>query len=330
MKWTILILVVLGLVAAFSTLLLVNALRSDTKLKGNLKGEIEVIVVNRSLPAMSVITADFVGKKAISKSSLPDGYLMNPIQAIGKVLAIPVVEGQVLTKQGFISEGSGRQLASTLLPGMRAVTVYVSGNSVMGGFLYPGCIVDVLASFRLGYANKKGEAISTSLLQGIPVLAVGPESIVSKPDESEKGKSGKKSVQSGDRMTVTLMVDTKQAEALQLAMDNGKISLAMRNPLDKMAIDSDATVLSQGRLAKLGDFMTPSVAAGSRGAGKDPNSMNLQSKNIENLKRVFSDTGDEGGTSPQWPVTVIRGNDVKDEVVDIQQSEETADQNSGQ
>ena len=66
------------------------------------------------------------------------------------------------------------------------------------------------------------------------------------------------------------MVDTRQAEALQLAMDNGKISLAMRNPLDQKTIDTEGMVLNQGRLGKFGELLGSSVdvapAADSNGA----------------------------------------------------------------
>jgi Flp pilus assembly protein CpaB len=39
---------------------------------------------------------------------------------------------------------------------------------------------------------------------------------------------------------VTLLVDSKQAKALQLAMEQGTLSLALRNPLDVADADRDA------------------------------------------------------------------------------------------
>ncbi len=236
MRWTIVILVILGLAAAFAMMLLVGALRTDKEAK-TLKGDVEVVVAKKSLPKMSVITSDSIDKKKASRAGLPEGSLTDGIQAIGRVLAVPVVEGQVLTKYCFITQGSGAQLAATLAPGMRAVSVPISGNYVMGGLLYPGCIVDVLSASRLsGPGNKDDDAISTPLLRGIQVLAVQEESIVSKPSEDKKA-GGKKDY--GGNLTVTLMVNTRQAEALYLAMESGRISLAMRNPLDKISADTE-------------------------------------------------------------------------------------------
>jgi pilus assembly protein CpaB len=324
MKWTILILVILGLVAAFATTVLVSVLRTD-KQAGDLKGDVEVVVAKRSLPAMSVITSDLIEKNKVPRKGLPDGSLTDSIQAVGRVLAVPVVEGQVLTKYSFITQGTGAQLLATLPQGMRAVSVPISGNSaVMGGMLYPGCVVDVLASFRLPGSERRGEAISTSLLQGVQVLAVQEESIVSRPSEDKKNKllEGKKDY--GGNLTVTLMVDTKQAEALQLAMDNGKISLAMRNPLDKMPVDIDATVLSQGRLAKGASQLESSVPIARQNwspsdSNQDSNSLNAW--NTERLRKVFSDTEDWTRKVPQWQVTVIRGSEVKEEMLEVQENE---------
>lgn len=313
-------LVILGLVAAFATTVLVSALRTDKQVR-SLKGDVEVVVVKRSLPAMSVITSDFIEKNKVPRAGLPEGSLTDGIQAVGRVLAVPVVEGQVLTRYSFITQGTGAQLAATLPQGMRAVSVSVSGNYVIGGLLYPGCVVDVLASFRLPGSERRGEAISTSLLQGIQVIAVQEESIVSRSSEDKKSKllEGKKDY--GNNLTVTLMVDTKQAEALQLAMDNGKISLAMRNPLDKMPVDIDATVLSQGRLAKGASQLESSVPVARQ--NWSPSDSNLDEWNKERLREVFSGPDEWTRKAPQWPVTVIRGHEVKEEMVNEAPVQET-------
>lgn len=327
MKWSVIILVILGVFAALSASLLVNALRHDTGTGDD--SLVEVVVAKRPLPAMFVISARHVVKDRASKDELPGGYLTDPIQAVGKVLSVPMVEGQVLTRYCFVTEGTGAQLASALPPGMRAVSVSIAGHSLMGGLLHPGCVVDVLATFKLRAGKEsRGQAISTTLLQGVQVLAIESSSIISKSDE--EGTLSKIKPRAGSRLTVTLMVDTKQAEALQLAMENGQVSLAMRNPLDKRPVNIDATVLSQGRLAKLGSLLTPSVAAQEDidwlGASEGPNSVGRdafsgQSKSSTQLRKLFAGalSVEERGTklSPQWEVTVIRGREVTEEVLDI-------------
>lgn len=313
MRWTIMILVVFGMISAVAATILVSILRSGT---GDLSSEVKVLVASQSAPAMYVVTPGLISSNKIVRKTLPEGYLTDPIQAIGRVLAVPVVEGQILTIHCFITEGAGAQLASVLPHGMRAVSVPVSAQSVMGGFLYPGCIVDVLATFSLAYAEREaGQAVSTTLLQGVQVLAVQNISVISKPELEKKGILEERRGTSGGAMTVTLMVDSKQAEALQLASENGHIMLAMRNPFDTKSSDIDATILSQGQLAKRGSTLTATVLSGK---GRDeilkegePNLIGLGEPETSGKL-----TGFERRTGPQWEVTVIRGLKVNKEVID--------------
>ncbi len=325
MKWPILVLVVLGILAALSMALLVNALRSEKRAELSGKGEVVAVVTTRSLPAMSWLTSQNITVKKVPRKGLAVGYFSNPLSLYGKVLAVPVVENQVINKDFLISEGSGAQLAAALQPGMRAVSVPVSKHSVMGGLLYPGCLVDVIATFRLGYEETKGQAISTTLLHGVQVLAVQNESIVSKSEEEGKTPKTTAITRTESLLTVTLMVDNRQAEALQLAMNQGKITLAMRNPLDQKSVESEPMVLSEGKMARLGQLLAPSVFAATPDSNnmlQDPNraydpSRITEEQNAEQLRRLFS----EGGKSGQWEVTVIRGRDVKDEAVAITEEE---------
>ncbi|MEN8127904.1 MAG: hypothetical protein ABFR90_08900, partial [Planctomycetota bacterium] len=60
-------------------------------------------------------------------------------------------------------------------------------------------------------------------------------------------------------VTVTLKLDTKQAEALQVAAANGQISVSMRSPLDNLAVDRNPTVLNRGALTQQGLLIDPAV-----------------------------------------------------------------------
>ena len=325
MKWAVAVLVGLGLLAALSALLLVRALRNEAGMGG--RGRANAVVATRPLPAMSRITLDNVEVKKVPRKGLAFDYFSDPAQVVGKILKVTVVQDQPLSKSLLVAEGGGAEIAAGLRPGMRAMSVPVSKHSVMGGLLYPGCIVDVIATFRLRLQEAKGQAISTTLLHNIKVLAVQEESIVSKDDKG-KAEAARSGARSDNVLTVTLEVDGRQAEALQLAMDNGKITLAMRNPTDQRTAESEPLVLSQGRLAKLGELLAPSVFASSGGEGYiDANGMYIEDPNramemagatqsAEQLRRLF---GDEfgGRTSPQWQMTVIRGRDVQDEVVEL-------------
>jgi len=330
MKLAVAILVILGVLAAGSAAILVAGLRPRPA-RANAPSEMEVVLTTQSLPAASVLTSSYITKGMASTNELPEGYLSSPVQAIGRVLAVPVVEGQVLTGSCFVSDGTGAQLAAALPEGMRAVSVTLSNNYDTGGLLYPGCVVDVLASFKLA-SSERGQAISTTLLRGIQVLAVEGTSVVSK-DATEKAPGENERTRNIRGLTVTLMVDPKQAEALQLARQFGDVSLAMRNPLDKNRVATDTTVLSQGRLATLGSMLDP-AALDARNEGErlkgqpsDTNDLTVQAEGQSTQKWVQQAI--LGGTEyyqdlPKkqslWLVTVIRGREVKEQELDMPES----------
>ncbi len=325
MKWTITILIALGIVAALFSAILVSTMRRDTSGERDLSKEISAVLMAKPLPAMSVITSGHIKKDTVPKDKLPAGYISSPVQAIGRVLAVPVVEGQALTQSCFVTEGTGAQLAAALPHGMRAVTVSVSDNTYAEGLLYPGCLVDVLASFKLQSGKlTKGESLSTTLLRGIEVLAIENLSVISQQaKQSEKSAVGI-SQSKGNRLRITLLVNSKQAEALQLATTNGSISLAIRNPLDKKAVAIGSTILSQERLAKSGSLLAPTILSGSEEvvAAGEAGAQELEDANATAKLAKASYIGEEAEkkVSPQWEMTVIRGSEVKEEVLDISNS----------
>lgn len=315
MKWGIIVLLILGIAAAASAAILVGILRTDssTSASKNSSSNVEVAMAKISMPAMTIMTLDHVIKEEVAKEDLPEGRLFSPSKVIGKVLAVPVVKGQILTDSCFVTEGTGALLAAALPYGMRAVSINLSSRAIPDELLlYPGCVVDVLVSFKLSSADRsKGQAISTTMLRGIQVLAVAGDSVVSKQDK--EGKSTAKARRTGSTVVVTLMVEPKQAEALQLAANNGSISLAIRNPLDKRPVDMEATILSQGRLASLGSVLTPAVLATVQ-REQGPSAEQAQGDSTTDTdimgQQFISDEEYQIRQSPRWGITVIRGREV--------------------
>ena len=352
MKLGIIILVVLGLIAAACAALLVGVLGTGSSTRVEAASGIEVAVAKRSLPAVTVITLEHVAKQAVGKNDLPQGQglLANPTRVIGRILAVPVVEGQVLTESCFVSDGMGAQLAAAIPEGMRAVTLSLSSRALPDALLlYPGSVVDVLFSFKFSGRDIKGEAGCLTILSGIQVLVVQGDSVVANPEQEGAAKTRRSG---GGGLQVTLLVDPKQAEALQVLADNGNISLTIRNPLDKTKGDMQTMVLSQGQLARLSSLLTAEgVAAPQRErelqdwlasqvlGAKDPN----QAKQPNPAKPTEGGKG--GGVfgpiapaaqppfeeqspsrpNPQWQIEVIRGS-----VKETKEFEVQASDNSGQ
>ena len=333
MKWGIVILLVLGVVAAACAAVLMGALNAGSSgSEDKQSADIEVAMAKASLPAMTVITLNHIIKEKISRADMPQGQLVSPARVIGRVLAMPVMEGQVLTESCFVTEGTGSLLAAALPHGMRAVTVSVSSKAMPDSILlYPGCVVDVLVAYRLSGRASEGQALSTTMLRGMQVLAVSGESVISNPDVEE---SGTKKRETNRGTLVTLMVDTKQAEALQLAVENGTISLSIRNPLDKNLFELEGTVLSQGRLAHLGSMLTPTVLSTAQNERDMSMEQQLRTNNQQeqaqsktiidaNIPTQQPQSAEKYETrqSPRWGVTVIRGSQTKVEEFETSESE---------
>ncbi len=240
MKVAVISLVLFGLLAAGSAAVLVTALTRPSNARIAIattkqESQAEVLVAAHDLQPMGIVDAAGVTTRKVARSQVPDGALLNPVQVVGKVLTFGMVAGQPFTKACFARDGAGVYLASAVPPGKRAMSISLTDWSGMAGLLYPGSVVDVLASFKSasGAGQRDGDIASTVLLQGLQVLAIGSQSIA---DAQYKDKQVGALAQHGEINTrmVTLLVDPKQAEILQLATQSGSISLTMRNPLDKI------------------------------------------------------------------------------------------------
>jgi pilus assembly protein CpaB len=232
MRWQFFALVLVGLIAAVAAAVLVASLKTGPLTLREAPApsapqDVDVVVASKPLARMTTVSEDMVTVKKVPAGHVPAGAFRSPVEVAGQILVAPVVAGQPLTKSSFAAAGPGVYLAATLAPGMRAMTVSLSDYSGMEGLLYPGCAVDVLASFDLrGKGEQEAGIISATILNNVQVLAIEDRTAVS--GERTEGSASR----SGPRRRVTLMVSPAQAEELQLAMEHGVISLALRNPQD--------------------------------------------------------------------------------------------------
>ncbi len=102
-------------------------------------------------------------------------------------------------------------------PGMRAVAVRVNDVVSVAGFVQPGTRVDVLLT---GNVAGSGERQTTTVLENVAVIAVG-KSLLERLGVGEQSAP-----------VITLLVSPDDAQRLALAGQEGRIQLALRNPLD--------------------------------------------------------------------------------------------------
>jgi pilus assembly protein CpaB len=215
-----------GVVAAASAAVLVASLQGGPAKAGeSAPTETTIVVASRELAAMTTLDESAVTTRTVKAGLAPAGAFGDAVQCIGKMLTAPVHAGQALTSDAFAADGAVSRLAAALPSGRRAVSISLGDNSAVS-LLYPGCLVDVLATMRITRKSGEQQAVTVTLMQSVTVLAVGAQTIVSPAGTAATD------AHTGERPSVALLVDSRQAEMLKLAMQEGSLSLILRNPAD--------------------------------------------------------------------------------------------------
>lgn len=153
-------------------------------------------------------------------NAVPANAISDPKEVIGRGLILPVIENEPFLPMKLASKEAGAGLPPVIPPGLRAVSVRVNEVIGVAGYVLPGTRVDVVAT--VSPSGQGSDMTSKVILTNVQVLAAG-----TKIDrETDKNKPIPVSV-------VTLLVNPEEAERLTLASTEGKIQLALRNPLDK-------------------------------------------------------------------------------------------------
>ena len=299
MKWSVIGLVVIGLVSAMCVAVLVSFLpgRQPESVEPEKTAFVEAV---GSLEQGTVISAEHVTVRNVPKGHEPDGAFRDPGQVIGKVLISAMSKGQAFTRACFPAQGAGMELASRLPDGMRAVSMEINDSFGLRGLLYPGSIVDILVALR---SADDGEAMSKTLLEEVSVLAIDSRTV-----STPEAEDGDAEAESFRKMMVTVLVSVEQAQQLQLAVRHGTLSLALRNPTDTQENASkDPTHL--GTL--LGEKKPePEIVV------KTPEPEPVIEKAVvaipEPEPELEPEPEPEPEPKPRWQVTVIQGQKTKD------------------
>jgi pilus assembly protein CpaB len=156
------------------------------------------------------------------EGSVPMGTFTSADDIMGRGVISPIVQNEPILSAKLASKEAGFGLPPIIPTGMRAVSVRVNDVVGVAGYVLPGTRVDVVAT--VNPTQQQTDVTSKVVLANVQVLASGTKI----EQDGEKGKPMEVSV-------VTLLVDPSEAERLTLASTEGKIQLALRNPLDKTA-----------------------------------------------------------------------------------------------
>jgi len=153
-------------------------------------------------------------------NAAPHGAFSSAEELVGRGLVLPVIQNEPILPMKLASKEAGAGLPPVIPKGLRAVSVRVNEVIGVAGYVLPGTRVDVVAT--VNPTNQQTDITSKVILTNVQVLAAG-----TKIDrETDANKPMPVTV-------VTLLVAPEEAERLTLASTEGKIQLALRNPLDE-------------------------------------------------------------------------------------------------
>lgn len=212
----------------------------------------QVLVATRPLPVGTIITPDALrfqawpqelvdGKNYFLKESTADGSL------VGTVVRNAITAGEPLTQGALVRPGDRGFLAAALGPGMRAITVSVSAESGVAGFVFPGDRVDLALTQTIDGDDGPALFVTDTIVRNLRVLATDQRT-------TSKNADGKDEVLTF--ASVTLEVTPRIAEKITVAQVMGKLSLALRPLAD------DSAELERAIAA--GEVSVPEDAAGEK------------------------------------------------------------------
>lgn len=206
----------------------------------------------------------------------------------GAVARREIQIGEPVTSGMLLKAGEGGFMAAVLNPKMRAVSVAVDATSGNAGFIFPGDKVDAIVTHAIPAQVGGDIHVSETFVENVRVLAV--DQMLDNPEN--KAVLAK---------TVTLEVTPRQAEAVNVAAQMGKISLSLRSIATEevasghnetpAALSSEQDGAAGGADGGLSALYPPEPIPASLPAGAYPPSSYTRDSDISKLISPNMDTG---------------------------------------
>jgi pilus assembly protein CpaB len=161
------------------------------------------------------------------------GAFTDAKKVVDRGVITAIAENEPITESKVAPLEAGAGLPPIIAGGMRAISVRVNDVIGVAGFAVPGTRVDVLVTAK--NVDRTGDQPMTrTVVSNVEVLTAGTKY------DQEKSKDGEPIA----TQVVTLMVLPEDAERIALASNEGKITLALRNPLDVTPTDTKGVRLA--------------------------------------------------------------------------------------
>ncbi len=199
---------------------------------------VAIAAAARDMPAGTRLQIGDVKMVRLPEKDVPKAAVLDQLMVMDRPLLFPVGANEAIISNKVASAAGPEGLPALIEIGKRAVSVPITDGSGVAGMIQPRAHVDVLFT----KPGSVAEAVTTTILEDVVVLAMGRTTEVATTSPTT-------AVSTAPRPTTqaaTLLVTPEQARKLELAKNQGKISLALRNPLDHTsAKDQSATTSDQ-------------------------------------------------------------------------------------
>ena len=180
--------------------------------------QVRIIAAARDLPLGAMLRAGDIKHLDYPESGVPKGAILESNGALNHALLVPVSMNEPLLVSKLSSVTGAEGMSATIEPGYRAVSVAITDVNGVGGLIQPSSRVDVLFT-RTGTI---AEASTSTILQNVKVLSTGHALGAGQTADPRAPRS----------QVATLLLTPPDAQKLELAKNQGRIGLSLRNPLD--------------------------------------------------------------------------------------------------
>lgn len=220
--------------AALLTWLLYSATTSTKQTK-----LVKVQAAARDMSAGTKLRKGDLRVVEVPENQQPRGVFADEKVLLDKTLLFPVSMNEPMTQNKLAAMGGIEGVAATIPQGKRAISVQVTDATSAAGLILPRSHVDVVFT-RSGSMT---EALSKVILEDITVLSVGRSTEVASTDPKAVAAAAASPLPSSTASrAVTLLVTPEESAKLELAKNNGKIGLVLRNPLDSSRTTQDQPI----------------------------------------------------------------------------------------
>jgi pilus assembly protein CpaB len=185
-----------------------------------------------ALPSGTLLRDGDIGWKEVPQNQIRPGQLLrsevSDAEYLGAITRRDFAEGEALTANDLVKPSDRRFLSAVLQPGKRAVSIQVDAPNSASGLVLPGDFVDVILTQNFGdnITSSANRSVGETVLHDIRVVAVEQ---ATGEKVAAPAKSGAGNAEPRIPKTISLEVNERDAQALLVAKELGKIHLAVRS-----------------------------------------------------------------------------------------------------